>query len=35
LLAFEADAAEAALAAFVEGLMQHRNFDRETDPPRI
>ena len=35
LLTFETDASEAALAAFVEALMQHRNFDRETDPPRI
>lgn len=35
LLAFDEDASEAALSAFVSALMQHRNFERETDPPRV
>ncbi len=35
LLVFSNDQAEAALPAFVEALTAHRNFGRETDPPRI
>ena len=35
LLAYADDESETALKAFVGALMQHRNFDRETDPPRI
>jgi catalase len=35
LLAFDADTYEKALAAFVAALLKHRNFERETDPPRI
>jgi hypothetical protein len=35
LLAFGEDAYAAAFAAFIDALMKHRNFDRETDPPRI
>jgi catalase len=35
LLAFDEDAFEAALSAFVSALTQHRNFERETDPPRV
>jgi catalase len=35
LLAFEGESIEPALAAFVAALAQHRNFARETDPPRV
>jgi catalase len=35
LLAFDEDLSEAALTAFVSALAQHRNFERETDPPRV
>jgi catalase len=35
LLSFQDDSAEEALSAFVDALMEHRNFGRETDPPRI
>ena len=32
LLAFQDDSAEEALSAFINVLMKHRNFERETDP---
>jgi catalase len=35
LLAFDEDAADSALSAFVSALTRHRNFERETDPPRV
>jgi len=35
LLAFDEDVWETALSAFVSALAQHRNFERETDPPRV
>jgi catalase len=35
LLEFEADETEAAVEAFVDALVKHRHFERETDPPRI
>jgi catalase len=35
LLAFDEDSSETALSAFVSALAQHRNFERETDPPRV
>jgi catalase len=35
LLAFNEGSSDAALAAFVTALGQHRNFERETDPPRV
>jgi catalase len=35
LLAFDEASSETALSAFVSALMQHRNFKRETDPPRV
>ncbi len=35
LLTFDKDDAEAGLSAFIDALVQHRNFDRESAPPRI
>jgi catalase len=35
LLAFDEASSETALSAFVSALTQHRNFKRETDPPRV
>jgi catalase len=35
LLAFDEDVWETALSAFGSALAQHRNFERETDPPRV
>ena len=35
LLLFGADDVDAALKAFVAALSKHRQFERETDPPRV
>ncbi len=35
LLQFDAEKSDAALPAFIAALTQHRNFARETDPPRV
>jgi catalase len=35
LLGFDEDSARPALADFTSALVQHRHFDRETDPPRV
>jgi catalase len=35
LLRFAAADVEAALKAFVGALAKHRQFERETDPPRV
>jgi catalase len=35
LLVFDGNAADEALSAFVSALTRHRNFERETDPPRV
>jgi len=35
LLTFGSDDVDAALKAFVGALSKHRQFERETDPPRV
>jgi catalase len=35
LLLFDGDEVDAATLAFVDALTKHRNFERETDPPRV
>jgi catalase len=35
LIVVDADAADAGLQAFVEGLAKHRHFGREMDPPLL
>jgi catalase len=35
LLQFDAEKTDAAVRAFIAALTQHRNFARETDPPRV
>ena len=35
LLSFAEDSASSALEAFAAALLQHRHFNRETDPPRV
>ena len=34
-LQFEGEETDAAVPAFIAALTQHRNFERETDPPRV
>ena len=35
LLQFDAAKSDAAVRAFIAALTKHRNFERETDPPRV